>query len=768
MSRRGSALDSEAVKASVIPAELAITAVTVASVAGLTRLFSDTAFLAPVVSAALLAHSIAWLARSRKFSPAPALGISLAGLGVFIIEVLQAHTTWYGIPSRATFGTIASLLSTGWKEFGTVVAPTPTTPGFVLAAVIAIWLGATVSDVFAFRARTRFEALVPSFTAFLFGALLGADRQRVTLSATYLACVLLFLILTERIPVGGGLTPTTAPSWRAVALIGAVAIFAAAVVGPRLPGADQPELVAWRDRGPASGARVTVSPLVDIRGRLIDLSETELFTVRSNREAYWRLTSLDLFDGAIWSSRGGYRQARRTLPGSPASPTSVEVRQDITIGGLSSVWLPAAFRPSTIDVSPKTTSAPRVSFDPISASLVTSGASPGGLRYSVLSAVPRFTTDQLMAVATGATPSAIAKSNLALPANFPTEVVRLAREVVAGQSGPYRQARALQDWFRREFKYNLDVAPGHGIDAISRFLFETKEGYCEQFAGSFAAMARSLGLPTRVAVGFTPGTIDADGTYRIRAKNAHAWPEVYLGTAGWVAFEPTPGRGMAGAQDYSGVAPPPTPRAGEPEVDAGTQAEDPVPPAGAGQDSVPASPSPSTPATEPGSTPADSADPSTESMAIEGNRPSPVTILGIVLTGVATGLAGIYVARRRGRASRRAAAGTPSERVLVAWAEATETMAAAGLGPRAWETPTEYARRGGVALAAANDALSTLATAVSMASYRRDQVEVGLATVAIESSESIVRTVATTQGAIRWALWSVDPRPLWRSRTNEK
>src|SRR5207237_6030329 len=131
-------------------------------------------------------------------------------------------------------------------------------------------------------------------------------------------------------------------------------------------------------------------------------------------------------------------------------------------------------------------------------------------------------------------------------------VVALARRVTTRARPPYAQALALQQFFRTQFTYSLQVPSGHGESAIERFL-AVRRGYCEQFAGTFAAMARALGLPARVAVGFTPGVLEADGLWHITGRQAHAWPEVFVAGYGWVAFEPTPGRGAPGAEAYTGV-----------------------------------------------------------------------------------------------------------------------------------------------------------------------------------------------------------------------
>jgi hypothetical protein len=92
------------------------------------------------------------------------------------------------------------------------------------------------------------------------------------------------------------------------------------------------------------------------------------------------------------------------------------------------------------------------------------------------------------------------------------------------------------------FEYDTGVQVGSGSGAIARFL-KDKQGFCVHFSFAMAAMARSLGIPARVAVGFAPGSPQADGSVSVMLKDAHAWPELYFEGVGWTRFEPTPNRG---------------------------------------------------------------------------------------------------------------------------------------------------------------------------------------------------------------------------------
>ena len=181
-----------------------------------------------------------------------------------------------------------------------------------------------------------------------------------------------------------------------------------------------------------------------------------------------------------------------------------------------------------------------------------------GLTYTVQSVLPELHPRHAARRPTTTVPTDIAEQDAGAPGRAERRrPPRWPSEITAGATTPYDKAMALQDYFRDTggFTYDLDVPAGHGDSAIDDFL-ASRRGYCEQFAGTFAAMARAVGLPARVAVGFTPGISDPTDPqrYDVKGEHAHAWPEVYLGQYGWVPFEPTPGRGDPNAEAYTGVA----------------------------------------------------------------------------------------------------------------------------------------------------------------------------------------------------------------------
>jgi hypothetical protein len=123
-------------------------------------------------------------------------------------------------------------------------------------------------------------------------------------------------------------------------------------------------------------------------------------------------------------------------------------------------------------------------------------------------------------------------------------VVDLAKEATAEADTPYTRALALEAYLR-SFPYDLEVAkPPEGRDVVDYFLFDLQRGYCDYFASAMVVMARSVGIPARLAVGYAMGSYDfQQGAYVVTEKDAHAWPELYFPGYGWIPFEPTSGLG---------------------------------------------------------------------------------------------------------------------------------------------------------------------------------------------------------------------------------
>jgi hypothetical protein len=130
---------------------------------------------------------------------------------------------------------------------------------------------------------------------------------------------------------------------------------------------------------------------------------------------------------------------------------------------------------------------------------------------------------------------------LQLPLSLPRRVHSLARDLTAAQLTPYDQALAIESYLRREMRYSLEVEkPPFDQDAVDYFLFDSKTGFCQYYASAMVVLARSAGVPARLAVGFGPGTFDTvRGRFTVLESDSHAWPELYFPGIGWVEFEPT-------------------------------------------------------------------------------------------------------------------------------------------------------------------------------------------------------------------------------------
>ena len=139
--------------------------------------------------------------------------------------------------------------------------------------------------------------------------------------------------------------------------------------------------------------------------------------------------------------------------------------------------------------------------------------------------------------------SASPEPDLELPPGRYERVAALARQIVsaARATTTYAKVTALEAWIGGHLRYSTDIPPLlPGQDAVNQFLFGSRVGYCEQISTALAVMLRTLGVPTREAIGYVPGPFDPlSDLYEIQAKDAHSWVQVWFPGVGWQSFDPT-------------------------------------------------------------------------------------------------------------------------------------------------------------------------------------------------------------------------------------
>jgi transglutaminase-like putative cysteine protease len=751
----------------VLVDEIALAIVTFAAIVGMHRLFVDGSYRGPLIAQALIAHVVVTVLRRLGVKVLPAALIT-AGAAVLVLTWTRfPDTVHWGLPTGQTLRQAGDDLEAAWRLFGKVRAPAPVENGFLAASGAAIWVLVFVADWAAFRVSATFEALLPATTLFVFAAALGGSGSPFAGAAVFAGAALLFVLLhrtsnQERTSRWAG-EHHSQGRWSLLgtgAALIAAAVVAGLIAGPKLPGAEAEPVVAWRDINRDKPTRVVTSPLVQLQTKILDQPDVELFSVESEQPSYWRLTSLDQFDGQIWRQSYSTSDADGKLPQAIDSAARTDtVEQTFQILRLASVWLPAAYEPVAVD-----TGADPADYDEQSSTLMVDRdvSDSDGYSYKVTSALPLWSAAELRAASTDV-PKPIEDVYTDLPGDFPDRVTQLADDVTADAATPYDKAVALQDYLRGpDFTYNINVGPGHSEDALQHFLFESREGYCEQFAGSYAVMARAIGLPARVAVGFTWGVRDRfePDLYRVRGNHAHAWPEVYIGEYGWVPMEPTPGRGLPGGEAWTGfpgvqddtggaaaTLDRPETAANGPGGNAGS-ADSRAPGEGLGLDGIG------------GTASSSSSDDNNSGIGDAlGRAVLPVAIaLGAYLVLVPCLLAGQRALRRR-------RAATPSARVRLSWLTATDRAREAGVVLPASLTFTESAERMAAALPESAGGARQLALAMELITYAEVAATDDDVDSAAEASAAVTEVANRGEPWWRRVLVWFDARRLWRPRT---
>jgi transglutaminase-like putative cysteine protease len=301
----------------------------------------------------------------------------------------------------------------------------------------------------------------------------------------------------------------------------------------------------------------------------------------SQRSLFWRATTLADYTGTGWQESldlgPSAESAQIDAVGLPERAQNEDdwVEQEVSVEALRDIHLVASAQP--VRWQPPSDAEVQHEAGDI---VVLPRALHRGQRYTVWSYVPRATPSELARAGTEypepierylqviqggeqvtpfGTPNredlmhvffeATYEDDFLMQANRP--LYDVAREVVGDAETPYAATVALEAWFRRFGEFRYDEQPPQSLGntpALVDFVTNTKRGYCQHYAGAMTLMLRYLGIPARVAAGFTSGTYDDDEhEWTVTDHNAHDWVEVYFPGYGWMPFDPTPGRGLLNA-----------------------------------------------------------------------------------------------------------------------------------------------------------------------------------------------------------------------------
>ncbi|MEU9003313.1 DUF3488 and transglutaminase-like domain-containing protein [Streptomyces sp. NPDC048551] len=481
-----------------------------------------------------------------------------------------------------------ALFERGVRDVGEFAIPAPLSDGIRLLLLSGVLLIGLLVDVLAVTLRTAASAGLPLLALYSVAAGLSAGQGGSWFAFLLAGAGYLLLLLSEgrdRLAQWGrvfGAAPSSRVSaasgygggagsggGRALApvrtgrRIGAVALGLALAVPAVLPALGGGVLGAPGEDSAVAGGGGTISavnPLVSLQSSLNAQDNRVVLKYRTDSpqlgEQYLRILALDEFNGVKWEASGRpLTDVPERLPNPSGLSEQVrgsaaEIRTTVSAAETyAQRYLPMPYPATQVDIAGKWR------YEPVGRTLV--GDQLGkdrfqnvqGAQYTVRSLLLRPTAAQLQA-APGPNPFVQAEYTK-LPDNLPPVVAETARRVTQGAQDDYTRAVRLQDFFAVNggFRYDTKVSSGTGSQAIARFLAD-KEGFCVHFAFSMAAMSRTLGIPARVAVGFTPGEKQSDGSVNVSMRDAHAWPELYFEGVGWTRFEPTPRSGIS-VPDYS-------------------------------------------------------------------------------------------------------------------------------------------------------------------------------------------------------------------------
>lgn len=618
------------------------------------------------------------------------------------------------LPTFDTFRELGSLASAAQEIIIEEQAPVAAAKPIVLVVASSFGLLVIVADVLLERRRAAPAIGVLLLAVFATPALISGDTPSVWLFVAVAA--LWLVILRSRTALGGAL----ARRQRGPAVVLATAALAASVVFPMISPDVSAVATSWGKPPPAVFGR-GINPMLELGQNLRRNGTTTAVTYTTGlpEAPYLKVATLRDFTGKTW--KPGLSQSFGAPEGVDAITSDIKVERastTITVRQLRTTMLPVPYpmaaEPTGLEGSWRRG---------LGLTMSSRDDDTRGQKYSVTSLDIQPTATQMRTLPL---PSSriLVQEELKLPGKVPAIIEDTARRVTEDATNQYDEVIALQDYLRNDgsFAYS-ETAPvadgydGNGMEVVGKFL-KKKSGYCVHFSSAMAVMARTLGIPSRIAVGYAPGSVvgvrDGQNQYEATSDDLHAWPEIYFEGVGWIGFEPTPGVGSATSFKEPGS---PSSSTDEGEV-----------------------PGTSRPSVRDETTNIDSTATTSSTSSQTAPRTALITVTALLLlVGVP---AFLRWARRRWRFSR------ADSSVEPLWRELEDTARDFGLPFSPTDTPRGFAMRLGSRAGIDHDALSRLLKRVERSRFSRSAIQEGDGT---DDLRAVIASLA--EGASRQERW---------------
>ena len=553
---------------------------TVLGACALTPVYSSLGWLLPVVSVVLVVLAGGLLlrvggpalwARLGDGRPPPS---QLRALGVVLVPVVQLFlvlallTARYApgearlgvVPTKRSLAALMSVLNEGGVELREQATPALALTGLLAMTTVFVGVIAVVVDLVAVAGRQAALAGVALLALYCVPvATISGGIGLVALVAPAIGlAVLLWSDQRRRVgsanrPPEQGITARLGTGTVAALRIGASALVAGLLVGTLVPTFAEGSLASGIGGGGGGGGAggvgatgTSLDPFVELAGQLTLPEPIDLLRMDSSvaDPGYLRAVTLDAYDavsGWHMSALNGQVPIAGTDRLAPLPPREQgrTVTARIQAVHHDDRFLPIPASPLSVRVQGDGSSNWR--FDPETGTVYGRDVTTEGRSYSVVATEPRPPAALLAATTPLSATNRVQQQYTALPELDP-RILATVTQVTAGATTPYERVRRINAYLTDRangFRYSLATTPGTSGDKLVDFLTQ-KRGYCEQYAGTMAVMVRAAGIPARVALGYTPGRQQHDGSRLITSDDAHAWVEVYFQSLGWVPFDPTP------------------------------------------------------------------------------------------------------------------------------------------------------------------------------------------------------------------------------------